>query len=186
MTDTPAAMAESGKARQLKTVIEIQPAEAARSDTASGGPLAELELTHDARHVRRKVFELADASRMLIDLPEATMLHQGDILTLDDGAQVRILAAEEALYDIRGRDSVHLAQLAWHIGNRHLAAEIRADAIRILRDHVIKAMLEALGAQVTEIRAPFVPVRGAYAGQGAPHPHPHAAENKTETETGAA
>ena len=41
---------------------------------------------------------------------------------------------------------MHLAELAWHIGNRHLAAAIEAERILILRDHVIRAMLEGLGA----------------------------------------
>ncbi len=59
---------------------------------------------------------------------------------------------------------MHLAELAWHIGNRHLAAAIEADRILILRDHVIKAMLEGLGATVTDIVEPFTPVRGAYSG----------------------
>ena len=61
---------------------------------------------------------------------------------------------------------MHLAELAWHIGNRHLAAAIEADRILILRDHVIKAMLEGLGATVTDVVEPFTPVRGAYSGHG--------------------
>lgn len=155
----------------MKTVVEISAAQHAPSGAGAVPPVLKLELTHDARHVRRKVFDLEDESRVLIDLPQAIVLHQGDILILNDGTQVGVLAAHEDLYEIRAESGVHLAQLAWHIGNRHLAAEIGADSIRILRDHVIKAMLENLGAQVLDIRAPFVPVRGAYSGQATHHHH---------------
>ncbi len=62
--------------------------------------------------------------------------------------------------------------LAWHIGNRHLAAAIRPDRIFILRDHVIKKMLKRLGAAVNEVLALFDPVRGAYSG-GHDHGHDH-------------
>ena len=103
---------------------------------------------------------------MLVDLPEPVTLADGDRLVLEDGRQIEIAAAPEELYDIRARDTVHLAELAWHIGNRHLAAAIEADRILILRDHVIKAMLEGLGATVTDIVEPFTPVRGAYSGHG--------------------
>ena len=56
-----------------------------------------------------------------------------------------------------------LLKLAWHLGNRHLAAQLEADRILIHYDHVIEAMLRDLGATVTRIDAPFDPEGGAYA-----------------------
>jgi urease accessory protein len=143
----------------------------------SGEPYGSAELAHDERHLRRRVIELAGGDKVLIDLPKPIALDHGDRLVLEDGRQVEIIAAQEPLYDIRGRDAVHLSELAWHIGNRHLAAGIEADRILILRDHVIKAMLEGLGATVTNVSEPFKPVRGAYAGEhghGHSHSHDHA------------
>jgi len=128
-------------------------------------------LPHDERHLRRRVIALAHGDKVLVDLPEPAALEQRDVLVLDDGRRVEIVAAEEELYDIRARSAVHLAELCWHIGNRHLAARIEEERILILRDHVIKAMLEGLGATVTEISEPFVPVRGAYSGHGDDHHH---------------
>ena len=116
---------------------------------------------------------LPTASKVLVDLPEPVALNDGDRLVLEDGRHVEIIAAPEEVYDIRARDAVHLAELAWHIGNRHLAASIEAGRILILRDHVIKAMLEGLGATVTDVFEPFKPVRGAYSGHGG-HGHDHA------------
>jgi urease accessory protein len=93
---------------------------------------------------------------------------------LEDGRQVEVRAAPEELLEIVPRDAVHLAELAWHIGNRHLAAAIHADRILILHDHVIEAMLEGLGARVAHVVAPFEPLRGAYSGHGQDqHHHGH-------------
>ena len=128
---------------------------------------------------------LPTASKVLVDLPEPVALNDGDRLVLEDGRHVEIIAAEEEVYDIRARDAVHLAELAWHIGNRHLAAAIEPGRILILRDHVIKAMLEGLGATVSDVSEPFKPVRGAYSGQGAhghDHGHAHAKRMRTASD----
>ena len=133
-------------------------------------------LAQDERHLRRKVITLTHGDRVLVDFPEPITLEDRDVLVLEDGRHAEIIAAEEALLEIRGRDAVHLAGLAWHIGNRHLAAAIEAERILILRDHVIKSMLEGLGASVVEITEPFNPLGGAYANGGhghAAHSHSH-------------
>jgi urease accessory protein len=128
-------------------------------------------LAHDERHLRRRAIETAGGERVLVDLPEPVALNSGDRLVLEDGRQLEIVAAPEEVYDIRARDAVHLTELAWHIGNRHLAAAIEPNRILILRDHVIKAMLEGLGATVSEVSEPFSPVRGAYSGHDHAHDH---------------
>ncbi len=138
---------------------------------ATGSIAGRAVLAHDERHLRRRAIELADGGKVLVDLLEPVTLNDGDRLVLEDGRQIEIGAAPEELYDIRARDAVHLAELAWHIGNRHLAAAIEADRILILRDHVIKDMLEGLGATVTDVVEPFSPVRGAYSGHGHDHGH---------------
>jgi urease accessory protein len=135
-------------------------------------PSGRAVLPHDERHLRRRAIELADGSKVLVDLPEPVTLNDGDRLVLEDGRHVEITAAPEEVYDIRARDGVHLTELAWHIGNRHLAAAIEPGRILILRDHVIKAMLEGLGATVRDVTEPFKPVRGAYSG-GHDHGHAH-------------
>ncbi|SIT53943.1 Urease accessory protein UreE [Mesorhizobium prunaredense] len=141
-------------------------------------PYDRAVLAHDERHLRRRAIETARSDRVLVDLPEPVALNDGDRLVLEDGRHIEIVAAEEPLYDIRAESAVHLAELAWHIGNRHLAAAIEAERILILRDHVIKTMLEGLGATVSDVSEPFAPVRGAYSGHshahGESHAHSHA------------
>ncbi|PBB18569.1 urease accessory protein UreE [Mesorhizobium sp. WSM4313] len=145
----------------------------AAGDPALTEPYDKALLPHDERHLRRRAIETAGGEKVLVDLPEPVALGNGDRLVLEDGRQLEIVAAPEEVYDIRARDAVHLTELAWHIGNRHLAAAIEADRILILRDHVIKAMLEGLGATVNEVSQPFSPVRGAYSGHDHGHSHDH-------------
>ena len=141
----------------------------APAGNTSGAVAGKAVLPHDERHLRRRAIELTDCSKVLVDLPEPVTLADGDRLVLEDGRQIEIAAAPEELYDIRARDGAHLAELAWHIGDRHLAAAIEAGRILILRDHLIKAMLEGLGATVTDVVEPFSPMRGAHFG----HSHDH-------------
>jgi urease accessory protein len=139
-------------------------------------PDGTVVLPHDGRHLRRKLLHLDDGAMVMLDFKEPVLFHHGDRLLLDDGTTVEIRAAEERLFEIRARDGLHLIELAWHLGNRHLAAQIESDRILILRDHVIRDMLSGLGATVTEVIEPFQPVRGAYHGHGghaAGHGHGH-------------
>ena len=153
--------------------IAVRPASKTKIEARTSSPFGTAVLQHDERHLRRKTINLTNGNNVLVDFPEPVVLLAGDELVLDNGATVSIIAADEPLYEITGRNSAHLAELAWHIGNRHLPAAIATDRILILRDHVIKAMLEGLDATVREIAAPFNPVRGAYAGHGNEHRHDH-------------
>lgn len=126
-------------------------------------------LQHDERHLRRKVITLTNGIKILVDLAKPAILDTGDELLLEDGSTVGITAAQEELYSVTPRDPLHLVELAWHIGNRHLPAAIFSDHILLLRDHVIRSMLEGLGATVDETVAPFNPLRGAYDSHGHGH-----------------
>eukprot|EP01133_Synstelium_polycarpum_P027966 gene27966-33835_t len=117
----------------------------------SGTPFDHIVLAHDERHLRRKVLTLQQGEQILIDLPDPIAFTHGDVLVLDDGRMAEIIAAEEVLYEVTPRDRQHLSELAWHLGNRHLPAQLEEDRIVILRDHVIKAMLEAAMVTITTI-----------------------------------
>lgn len=141
-----------------------------------GTPFAVAVLPHDARAIRRKLITLAEGGDVLVDLPQTVAFETGDVLVLEDGRLVEIAAAHEELYEITGRDTLHVMELCWHIGNRHLPCAIEGAAhgpkrLLIGRDHVIKDMLEGLGASVRAVTEPFSPVRGAYSGHGHDHGH---------------
>jgi urease accessory protein len=121
-----------------------------------------VTLGYDDRHRRRLRLATDAGEEFLLDLPRAAVLDEGDGLALDDGSWLEVKAAPETLIEVRAATPELLARLAWHIGNRHLPAQIRNDRILLRDDHVIAAMLVGLGAAVQRIEAPFTPERGAY------------------------
>ena len=123
-------------------------------------------LDFDDRHRRRIAMTGTGGLAFLLDLDEAVALRGGDALRLEDGRLVEVVAAAEPLIEVRGRTPGDLVRLAWHIGNRHLSAQVMANALRLRGDHVIEDMLRGLGAAVVAIEAPFDPEGGAYAGAG--------------------
>jgi len=139
--------------------------------TWSGAATDSVVLDYDDRHRRRMAMTGAKGTSFLLDLPGAAELRGGDALLLEDGRLVEVVAAPEPLLEIRCSDALHLARVAWHLGNRHLPAQLLPGALRIRRDHVIADMARQLGAAVTEISAPFDPEGGAYAASGGHHHH---------------
>jgi urease accessory protein len=133
-----------------------------------GATVDSVTLAHDERRLRRKLLTGKSGTEVLIDFPNTiTLDHQG-ALELEDGRLIEILAASELLYAVTAKDTAHLLRLAWHIGNRHTPAQLEASRILIKRDHVLKTMLEGLGAAVTDVTEPFFAEHGAY------HSHNHA------------
>ncbi|KQT44678.1 urease accessory protein UreE [Devosia sp. BK] len=133
-----------------------------------GAPIDTITLAHDERRVRRKLLTGKNGTEVMVDFPNSVTLdHQGG-LELGDGRIIEVLAAKEILYAVTAKDAAHLLRLAWHIGNRHTPAQLDADRILIKRDHVLKGMLEGLGAKVTDVTEPFFAEHGAY------HSHNHA------------
>lgn len=145
------------------------------SHSHGGGdqPAGTIRLDHAARHLRRKLVTTDQGEKVMIDLPEPVLFTDGDRLVLEDGRAVAIVAAEEELYEVKPGPACPLRHLAWHLGNRHLPAQIDEDRILIQRDHVIRAMLEGLGASVSETVSRFQPVHGAYHAHGHDHGHGH-------------
>jgi urease accessory protein len=133
-----------------------------RADLPGGTPFDIVVLDAEARHIRRKRITLQHGDEVLVDFEKPVKLEHGDLLVLDDGRVAEVIAADEELMEVRARDGAHLVQLAWHIGNRHLAAQIEATRLLLRRDRVIREMLERLGAAVADVDEPFHPEHGAY------------------------
>lgn len=131
-----------------------------------------ITLDYEGRFKRRVAMKTDQGQAFLLDLPKVTDMRAGDHLVLEDGRQIEIRAAPEALLKISADDPHHLIRLTWHIGNRHLPCEIHADHLLIQRDHVIADMVKHLGGRMEEVQQPFTPEGGAY-GQGRTHAHEH-------------
>src|SRR5476649_2329953 len=112
-----------------------------------------------------------------IGLHKSGHLRTDDLLVLDDGSLVEVVAAPEALIEARAADIAALARLAWHLGDRHVPVQVLPNRIRARRDGAIESLLVTLGAKVTLIEAPFEPEGGAYAQHEDPscdhHDHDH-------------
>jgi urease accessory protein len=130
-----------------------------------------VTLDFDARHRRRIRLTTNQGEDVLLDLPKAVAMANGDGLQLDDGRWLKVQATPELLVEIKHKDPNQCIRLAWHLGNRHLATEIQDQVLRIRPDHVIEDMLRRFGAELVNVRAPFQPEGGAYGGHGHPHSH---------------
>lgn len=144
---------------------------APRGGWPEGAAAATVTLDFDARHRRRARLRLDGGGEALLDLERAVAMAAGDGLADGDGFWVRVEAAPEPLLEARAADPALLARLAWHLGNRHVPAEIAADAIRIRPDHVLRDMLARLGAAAEPVERPFQPEGGAYDDRAHPHTH---------------
>jgi len=130
-----------------------------------------ITLSHQDRH-RRRITLIADGGLVFcLDLDKPTVLDDGDAVQLEDGRLVRIKAAPEHLVEIRA-DPLRLKKIIWHLGNRHVPAEITPDAVYIAEDHVLIDMVHGLGATTTRVERAFRPEGGAYAHE-ASHQHAH-------------
>ena len=138
-------------------------------DHGQGLPFDLIVLAHDERRLRRKLLVLQHGDEVLVDFPQTVTLTDRSVLQLDDGRLVEIIAADELLYEVRAATPAHLVRLAWHIGNRHTSAQLEDNRILIKRDHVLKIMLEGLGATVTNVTEPFFAEHGAYHSHGEGH-----------------
>jgi|SRR5215467_7839231 len=125
-----------------------------------------LTLIFDARHRRRIRLTTDKGEDVLIDLPRAIALADGDGLRLEHGGWLKVRAATELVIEVRHEDPEQLMRLAWHLGNRHLATEIRNESLRIRPDHVIEDMLLGFGAALVKRQTPFQPEGGAYSSHG--------------------
>jgi urease accessory protein len=112
-----------------------------------------------------------------IDLHQPVRLRTDDLLVLDDGSLVEVVAAPEPLIEARAANLAALMLLAWHLGDRHVPVQVLPNRIRARRDGAIESLLASLGAKVAVIEAPFEPEGGAYAQHEDPscdhHDHEH-------------
>ena len=147
-----------------------------------------IELDWDIRQKSR--FDATDSSGRSIGvfLTRGTVVRGGDVLVLEDGSLVRVIAAPQAVLHIshcpQHGTPFDLTRAAYHLGNRHVPIELKPDHLKIEPDHVLADMLRAMHLIVREDTLAFEPEGGAYAaqehgqghgqGHGDGHAHAHA------------
>jgi len=130
-----------------------------------------LELSFEQRERSRFRAELLGGEEIGVDLPNGSLLRHGDRLLLEDSRVIAIEAAAETLMEVRARNAAQLTRIAYHVGNRHVPMQVGAGWLRLLPDHVLKAMIERLGGAVSEVNEGFQPESGAYGHSHVHHAH---------------
>ena len=143
---------------------------------ADAVPTETLTMSFELRGKCRLRTRLDSGEEVGLFLARGTILRGGDLLAGSDGRVVRVASAPERVIEARSDDPLLIARAAYHLGNRHVAVEVRRDLLRLAADHVLAQMLAGLGLAVSETDAPFEPEAGAYGGHAAHHTHAHAEE----------
>jgi urease accessory protein len=136
-----------------------------------------LALPFDSRCKSRLRATLESGEEAVLFLPRGTVLRGGNRLLANDGRVVEIVSAAEKLLEARSMDPLALARAAYHLGNRHVAVELRKGCLRFGADHVLGEMVRGLGLPVAEIVSPFEPESGAY-GSHTHAPSGHSADGE--------
>ncbi len=144
----------------------------------------QVELDWDVRQKSR--FDATDSSgrALAVFLPRGSVARGGDVLVAEDGSFVRVLAAPQPVLVVRHcaehGTPFDLLRAAYHLGNRHVPLELKADHLKLEPDHVLAALLRQQHLIVTEASAAFEPEAGAYAVGAQGHEHSHAHDHKHE------
>ena len=143
---------------------------------------ATVELDWDVRQKSR--FDATDSQgrQIGIFLPRGTAVRGGDVLVVEDGSLVRVIAAPQPVLRIT-HCTAHgtpfdLTRAAYHLGNRHVPIELKPDHLKIEPDHVLADMLRSMHLIVVAVEEAFEPEGGAYGSHehshGGGHDHGHA------------
>ena len=122
------------------------------------------EVILDSQDRYRRRIKLVSKRKVsfLLDEKKTVFLKNGALLILSNSYRIKVIAKIEDVLKIKAGSINNLLVLAWHLGNRHIPAEIHKNYILIKRDEVIGKMLKLLGAKVFKKKLSFSPESGAY------------------------
>ena len=136
-----------------------------------------LELDWDVRQKSRFDATDSDGRALGVFLPRGTVVRGGDVLVAQDGSLVIVKAAAQAVLVVthctEHGTPFDLLRAAYHLGNRHVQLELKADHLKFEPDHVLADLLRQMHLIVTPAHAAFEPEAGAYAAGGDGHAQGH-------------
>jgi urease accessory protein len=122
------------------------------------GPTADtLILDYAQRQTRQGFFFTGKGTCIELDFAEPPALATDDVLVLDDGGLIDIVADSEPLIEARIPDPLALARLAWRLGDRHVPMQLLANRVRLRRNPEVEAMLAGIAVKLMPLSAPFEP-----------------------------
>lgn len=172
--------------------------------------LATLTLCYDDRLKTRQRVALDNGEEVGLQLPRGKVLRGGDFLKANNGAIIKVFAADEDVSTVISNNSHLLSRICYHLGNRHVPLQIAQTWCRYQHDHVLDDMVKGIiatcvddntaienessenraaekSAKVIFEQAPFEPESGAYAGKdgghshGGSHGHSHASHSHSHS-----
>lgn len=136
-----------------------------------------VELDWDVRQKSRFAATDSSGRELAVFLPRGTAVRGNDVLVAEDGSLIRVIAHKQPLLRITACADhgtlFDLTRAAYHLGNRHVAIELRPDHLQIEPDPVLANMLLAMHLTVVPVQAAFEPEGGAYGHGGHSHEHAH-------------
>lgn len=132
-----------------------------------------LELDWDVRQKNR--FDALDSlgRRLGVFLPQGTRVRGGDVLLVEDGSMVRVIAAPQAVLRITACPAhgspFDLTRAAYQLGHRHVPVELKPDHLKIATDPVLADMLRAMHLTVEAVDEAFEPEGNFYSAGGHEH-----------------
>jgi urease accessory protein len=107
------------------------------------------------------------------DFPAPPLLRTDDLLLLDDGRLIEVVAEVEPVLEVREKDFAKAARLVLAFGNRHVPVQILANRLRIPDTPEVALLLNERGFNSQTVTAPFEPDDGDTSAHEHAHHHGH-------------
>ncbi|RMF21272.1 MAG: urease accessory protein UreE [Cyanobacteria bacterium J083] len=121
-----------------------------------------LSLTAEERRRSRYRYQTSSGEELFVRLARGTFLQDGDFLYSESGDILKIVAKPEPVITVIGKKPLDLLKAAYHLGNRHIALEIKPEYLRLSPDPVLEKMLLQLNLTLKHEVVAFFPEMGAY------------------------
>ena len=128
-----------------------------RAGQASGEIIDTVLLKYEDRSKQQGFVFGAKGTCIEFDFPSPPLLRTDDLLALDDGRLVEVVADIEPVLEVREKDFVKAARLVLALGNRHVPVQILANRLRVPANADVAVLLKERGFAAATVTAPFEP-----------------------------
>ena len=117
-------------------------------------------------------------------LSHSTLVRSGDVLLVEDGSMVRVIAAPQAVLRITAGTAngslFDLTRAAYQLGRRHMPIELKPDHLKIEPNPVLADMLRAMHLTVEAVDKAFEPQGSFYSAESHAHTHAQVVDAKPQ------
>jgi urease accessory protein len=145
-----------------------------RSGDRGSGEIIDTLLLKFEDRVKQQGFVFGGKGTCIeFDFPDPLLLRTDDLLVLDDGRLVEVVADVEQVLEVREKDFAKAARLLLTLGNRHVPVQILANRLRMLPNPEVVMLLGEHGFKPETVTAPFEPEDDSAHGHDHGHHHDH-------------